>query len=387
MRKILFLTFLLVLTGLIATNAVAKEAISKEDKYNQQRIKDAINMSKMIEYFYKKTGKYPLAPENPLNEVTVIITKNKEFIPKRSIPWEKMQKELFEKLGKRAVLAMDPEDKKKEAGRVYKYRTNGQDYWFAVFLTKENGYTKTEGLNLYKIELTSRPRADRFQYSIKNLQRFLKFGKDNKRMQNTLFKALSNDSYDWALELIMQGANLNPACKTTKDCQPLVMAVKEGNLDKIKFLLKYGADINGFNSHGNTPLMKALEFGKIDAAKLLIEKGANIHIPNIKGLTPFLVAILIKNYELVNLLLEKGADVNKNYILIDELSDDVKLGVRPLEAAVQAQDTKLVKLLLEKGANPNNKTAKGADLLKYAKSLQNKEIVKLLEDVIKKSLK
>lgn len=395
MRKVLVaLCVLVVLTmpsyvmaGSLSGNKVMSKAEKKEEALNQKRIKDAIVMGKMIEYFYKKTGKYPLAPKEFGDMVTVIITKNKEFVPKNTIPYDKLQKELFDVLGNKAVLAMDPADNKKELGRVYRYKTNGQDYWFAVYLTKEREFTKTAGTNLYKLEITSRQRGDKLQYKIKTIKRFLKYGKDDKRMQKSLAEALENEMYDWALELLSQGANINPACGIVTDCQPLAIAAKEGNIEKIKFLLKYGADINGLNAYGNTPIMVALENNHIDAAKFLVEAGADVNIANTKAITPFIVAILLKNYDLVNLMLEKGADVNKRYMLLGGIDNDTKVGVRPLEAAVQTQDTKLVKLLIEKGANPNAKTAKGADLIEYAKSLPNKDIVAIIEKAISSSLK
>lgn len=48
----------------------------------------------------------------------------------------------------------------------------------------------------------------------------------------------------------------------------------------LKKLIRKGLDINSQNSEGYTPLMVAVKRGTIDQVKFLLEHGANINIKN-----------------------------------------------------------------------------------------------------------
>ncbi len=54
----------------------------------------------------------------------------------------------------------------------------------------------------------------------------------------------------------------------------------------VKLLIKYGADINSFNSQGRTPLHNASASGYFDIVRYLLNTGANINVKDNDGDTP-----------------------------------------------------------------------------------------------------
>ena len=95
----------------------------------------------------------------------------------------------------------------------------------------------------------------------------------------------------------------------------LITAVKNRNIEKVKLLIKEGADLNMQDKKGFTALIFASESGQEDAIKLLIEAGADLNIQDKAGFT----ALTRWNgssqswedpYVIIKLLLESGADPN-----------------------------------------------------------------------------
>ena len=53
----------------------------------------------------------------------------------------------------------------------------------------------------------------------------------------------------------------------------LMYAAEKGNLEIVKLLVSYGADMNLENQYGLTPLMAAANFGQIEVIKYFLESG------------------------------------------------------------------------------------------------------------------
>ncbi len=356
--------------------------IDDVSEMDNTRIKNIIVMGKMIEYFHKQTGYYPMQPEELGVMSTIRITDKVAKESNNYAHYMVLQEELFDVLGEHAKLFKDPEDKRKRGSRIYKYETDGQSYWLSATLYSERPYTKREGQNAYKMVISSRPNADKHHYSIGYVERFEKSGEDNERMQKRLFEALEDNNYAWATDLLSEGANPSPMCGFNQNCQPLAWAVRDGNIEKVKFLLQNGADINGFNAYYDVALIKAINDNQIEVAKLLVASGANLNIPNRHGITPFLASILMKKDELTFMMLnDHHVNLDGRFLIKTGDSKENNVGVRPLEAAIQLENVELVKQLLEKGANPNLTTAKkDTPLLDYARSVGNEKIITLLEN-------
>ena len=65
---------------------------------------------------------------------------------------------------------------------------------------------------------------------------------------------------------------------------PLCIAIQKGEIDLVKKLIEYGADVNE-KSFGMTPLMVAARYNKVEIMKLLISKGAVSNTKDEKGFT------------------------------------------------------------------------------------------------------
>ncbi|KFF09889.1 ankyrin repeat domain-containing protein [Flavobacterium hydatis] len=82
-----------------------------------------------------------------------------------------------------------------------------------------------------------------------------------------------------ALTHVTQASNLNHKSFTNatyinNDISPLNVAICKGDIETVKRLIEYGANVNKV-SGGLTPLMTAARYNKVEIIKLLIEKGAN----------------------------------------------------------------------------------------------------------------
>ena len=82
---------------------------------------------------------------------------------------------------------------------------------------------------------------------------------------------------------------------------PLVMAIYKGDIESVKKIIEYGADVNE-KSNGMSPLMYAARYNKTDIIKILILSGANINDKDKHGLTALKYAELSNSNESVVLL-------------------------------------------------------------------------------------
>ena len=99
-------------------------------------------------------------------------------------------------------------------------------------------------------------------------------------------------------------------------------SASEGNLEQvIKFIEKIGVDIDTKDKEGNTPLYYAVKNGQVEIVKYLISKKANINIKNNENEISVIELVLPKyffgggkyipknGYTIAKLLFENGADI------------------------------------------------------------------------------
>lgn len=88
-----------------------------------------------------------------------------------------------------------------------------------------------------------------------------------------------------------------------KEENPLINAVRTGDVKKVKELIKAGADVNG-------PLIDAVVYNKADTVKLLIKAGADVNEKDDEGKTALMYAYEEGHLDIVKLLIKSGADIN-----------------------------------------------------------------------------
>jgi len=83
----------------------------------------------------------------------------------------------------------------------------------------------------------------------------------------------------------------------------------EQRLKILKALIDSGADLNRKDSdhYGYTPLINAAEFGELEMVKALLAAGADVHTTNNEGITALHFA---DNAEIARFLIDAGADRN-----------------------------------------------------------------------------
>lgn len=114
----------------------------------------------------------------------------------------------------------------------------------------------------------------------------------------------------------------------------------------IERLVDCGSDVNmitNYNGHPTTPLLVAIEQGSIEIVKFLIKKGADVNKPAKLGLrrTPLQEAAASGSREIVHLLLENGAEINAPPAQF--------VGATALQFAAASGNCQIAKMLLDHG--------------------------------------
>lgn len=202
--------------------------------------------------------------------------------------------------------------------------------------------------------------------------------------------------------------NLSQPVKEIMDNgENVIELVKSNNAEGVKLALENGADVNTKDSRGRSLLLLAAVGKKIKIAKILVEYKADVNQQDQQLDSPFLFAGANGQTELVKLFLKNGArfDVFNRYngtalipacerghvetvkILVNmegfPINHVNRLGWNALMEAVVLGDGSLkyqqiVQILKEKGAK-DIPDKDGITALEHAKSLEYKEIVKILE--------
>lgn len=144
-------------------------------------------------------------------------------------------------------------------------------------------------------------------------------------------------------------------------CKELLSAVKRGNINEVKELLK-GSNPNCIyrkDGEPRTPLVAAAREGYLDIGKLLVDSDADVEFHAVNDETPLISASSNGHLEFVKFLISKATEVNKS------LSGDGNA----LLAASYNGHLNVVEFLIEQGAEINQTVlGDGAALLVAAKN-------------------
>jgi ankyrin repeat protein len=166
--------------------------------------------------------------------------------------------------------------------------------------------------------------------------------------------------------LIRENANINAYNSIGET--PLIVAVKQ-KLDVVDMLLVNGADPNKADLFSERPLHHAARIGNEIAVKLLIAAGAETWATSLQGWTALHVAALNGEVGVAEMLIESGVDVD---------IPCKKKSRSPLLAAIFNGQQAMVALLLEHGADPNYRDRNGCVPLNQAVAAHQSEIVSML---------
>ena len=149
----------------------------------------------------------------------------------------------------------------------------------------------------------------------------------------------------------------------------LVQAVKTGNVQTVRAMVKAKADTNGAEPDGTTALHWAVQNGNEEMVDLLIRSGAKVSAANRYGVTPLTVACTAGNAAIAERLLAAGADPNGT------LSD----GETPLMTASPSGSAETIKALIARGANVKaRERRKGQTALMWAAAENNVAAIRAL---------
>lgn len=83
---------------------------------------------------------------------------------------------------------------------------------------------------------------------------------------------------------IIEVAPFATTLKTKISVSPFCLSIVKGDIETVKKLIEFGADVNA-KSNGMTPAMYAAKYNRADILELLVKHGAELKKKSEKGLT------------------------------------------------------------------------------------------------------
>lgn len=140
------------------------------------------------------------------------------------------------------------------------------------------------------------------------------------------------------------------------------------DLDKMKLLLQYGADINAKSKSENTALfISCSEYGLYKNIQWLIDNGADPLFKRLGGVTALMQAAPFADTMTLHLLISKGIEINAH-----------PWGASALIKAARYANWPCVICLLNNGADPNIPDELNMPPALWAAEYNNTEVLKLL---------
>jgi hypothetical protein len=136
------------------------------------------------------------------------------------------------------------------------------------------------------------------------------------------------------------------AGRLSPDERALHAAAREGDLGRLRALLRSGVRLEARDSTGFTALMVAVANGRSETARILLQAGADVNASTPRGWTALMQATSTGRAEAVQLLLDAGADPDAR---------DREAGTA-LDIAQAANRGDLVRILRRRGSRGSGKS-------------------------------
>lgn len=176
---------------------------------------------------------------------------------------------------------------------------------------------------------------------------------EDERGGTPLNDALRHQQEGMAELLWMAGARLGSKDLVDKLCSA---AAKTEGYSELKFLCRFGADVNHCDADGRASLHVAAAQGKAENCAMLLEHGGHVNIRDRWGITPLQDALLSENDACAEMLLAQGATLG-NFDVAHNLCD-----------AACSDDVAMLQRLIRFRCSPNEQDSLGRSALHVAAS-------------------
>ena len=136
--------------------------------------------------------------------------------------------------------------------------------------------------------------------------------------------------------------------------EPLVQAIRDGDLQKARAMVKAGTNLNIYDQWGMIPLHEAIRWNQTDFALELLSAGADPRFPD-GGAETLIGTAIMCNPKLAREMLKRGVPVNAA-----RASGETALMDGPSQRCAGGA---MVQLLLDAGADPNARSKDGFNAL------------------------
>lgn len=171
-----------------------------------------------------------------------------------------------------------------------------------------------------------------------------------------------------AVEILLKNNDININLENVLGLTPISHASKFGYTKIVEMLIKAGADVNKTDKLFITPLMNAAANGHYDIVKLLIENKADINMKDVNNATALHYASSSNHTDIIKLLVENKADINAK----------TDVHITPIMYSCQLSNYDAVKFLVDNGAKLDECDIYEENVLHYAISSGNIEIVEYI---------
>ena len=227
------------------------------------------------------------------------------------------------------------------------------------------------------IKATDKATADQIVTEAR-LESWLADGAD---LDQELVNAIVGNDADRVRFLIKKGADVNK--RDSGGFTPLDSAARGRSATLIEILVDAGADPNTPDADGFFPLLHAINRNHVPSVEMLAKKGANLELKTKQGITPLSWALGDGKYFAAKALIDLGADVNatsgiENVTPLMVLATQLAAKTRSGNLAQGPQPLDLARLLVDKGANVNALSKDNVNAVMIAAGHNNAPIIGLL---------